>query len=149
MSTYVYLEAESRATVRRWFETEGQGQSVKLLLAESDTSHANKLKELFGNQVKEQIIIPSSADSVTQSLDHNEVVVPMRFDTLKTRRAGSLMIPAIHKRMEPFRKLWLLGFREFNLFSLSGSRTLMIPHLLDGMINKHKDKRQRKLQKTI
>jgi hypothetical protein len=69
------------------------------------------------------------------------VTVPLALYNAPMDFKPHVALPEMQPHYPLFRKLWRLGYRHFELFSLAGSRRLNVPHLLDAFEGTHRGRR--------
>lgn len=144
----VYVEPRSVGTVRRWLETVGRGSRVTLTAADDDLVGLSELARQYDHVAPEPVRLPLATEDAAGPLadrvdtsNLRRVVLPLALEDRWMRHAQGVRTPRLDKCFDAFRRLWRCGFREFELFSLAGRRVLEIPHMLDGLVGKHRGQR--------
>ena len=150
MNLLLYLPNQSSFLVERWLRIRTDVGTVQLLVSKSSLSLASELKSRYP-AVSEILILPESEDlegkqavSLREQIRGSgvtKVVLPLSVDTATLRFVEATNIPDLRPFYSAFRQLWLLGFREFEIFNLNGTQTFFIPRLLDEFVDLHKGKR--------
>lgn len=143
----VYAEPRSFGTLRRWLETVGRGRPTAPITAAAHQAKVRNLARKYEHLETEPRIVPEAdepAGALGELIEQRglrRVVMPLTLEDRKMRHAPALRIPRLDKYFDVFRRLWRCGFREFELFTLYGSRVFRIPHMLDEFIDRHKGER--------
>lgn len=150
MNTLLYLHntnAQSAFLAERWLRIRGKNSDVILFYHPATHAKAKELKETYS--LFEVLPLPKLDDVQEMQIVRNKfnvinlkkIVLPLSLESEQLRFVMGTQIPGFKRHYNLFRHLWLVGLREFELFSLFGSRNIYIPHILDEFINIHKGKR--------
>jgi len=148
--SFLYIPPESCFLAERWLQSNTGIASVQLITPRSAFAVAQALKSQFP-AVSKVLILPEDENLPTKSLaswnkalkesNFNKVVLPISMNTVAFRFIEKCNTPDLMPFYPLFRRFWLLGIREFEIFSLNGSMNIRVPFLLDHFKNLHEGKR--------
>ncbi len=130
--SFLYIP-EDAYLAERWLNDHSREPVIKAFFASPDQSIRSRLSERYQNlewveEVKS--ISPSAIAVLPTQVEH----VPLAFYPETKRPDWTSIYPIVQK-------LWQAGFREFEFYSLAGSKRVSIPYLLDHFIDIHKGRR--------
>jgi len=128
------------------------GASVTLIAEEAALPAANALRDHFPAVTAVRTVDDAAAGDVgilPETQEHgrdaratsSRIVMPLSLDTIPMEHQFPVGLPQVAPWYDTVRRLWRQGFREFEFYSLSGSRLLRVPHLLDAFRDAHKGRR--------
>lgn len=135
MATCLYLDAASSYLAERRLRVDDAGTPITLY-AEPD---ALALARTF--QARFPFIVSVQDVDTGDPAPSERIVLPLSLDVVPLEHQFPVRLPRLVPHYDTVRRLWRRGFREFEFFNLSGSRTLHVPHLLDAFRDKHKGRR--------
>ncbi len=135
MTTYLYLHAPWRFLVERRIVDGADNETFVLVCASAARTIGLELKRRH----------PSvSACLYDEEMLHAEtppatsmIVLPMSFEMRPMPYKPGVETPFLPPHYPLLNKLWRLGFREVELYSLAGTRRLAMPLMLDAFHNRH------------
>ena len=139
MNQFIYLHDQGDWLARRWLAAHGAEGPVTLLCDAAGRPAAEALRTQHPSVTAVHAL--DAADAVFTPPNPPRVVLPVSCDMVPLRYNPPVQMPDVAPLYPLIRRLWTAGFREFELFSLAGSRTLAVPHLLDVFRNRHKGHR--------
>lgn len=143
MRTWLYFHPDYPILAQRWLEEHAGTAPVCLL---HDAPAAILARRLASNHPAVEALVcldDAGAGALLglEGVERPRVVLPISPDGVVVRYHAPLQQPALQPFYPVFRRLWLAGFREFALFSLSGLRVVAMDYLLDAFAGIHRNRR--------
>lgn len=139
MNRFIYLFEQGGWLARRWLAAHGAEAPVTLICDAETKPMAEALRAQHPSVTVVHAL--DAADAAITPSSPPRVVLPVSCDMVPLRYNPPVQMPDVAPLYPVIRRLWRAGFREFELFSLAGSRTLAVPHLLDAFRNRHQGRR--------
>ncbi len=146
MSLFLYLPDDSVFLAMRWLEANASAESVYLLHEATAVARAEELRARY--PCVRDVVALDDKPETTKRLGTllpeegpRQITVPIALDTIPLRYLFPVQMPDVAPHHRLFRRLWGLGFREVELFNLSGTRRLRIPHMPDEFHGRHQGQR--------
>lgn len=131
-SPIVYFPKDSRLA-ERWLSSRSADDDAVVFLPAESATDSERLRAKFP-----LFRFVRNLDG----LDRNgRIVLPIPVESRPLVYYPTTSIPDWTPLYSLVRSFWLEGFREFEFFSLSGSRKMNIPFLMDHFVDRHKGKR--------
>ncbi len=133
MSNFFLYIPQDSTLAERWLSSHRHEPEIETAFFSPDPEERRRLTENFPN-IK-PLEGPGAASTGTVAVLPVQVdSVPLAFYPETTRPDWTPIYPLV-------RELWNRGFREFEFYSLAGSKRVTIPYLLDHFVDLHKGKR--------
>lgn len=142
-STFLYLTQVTAELARRWLQERANDTPVTILAEPDAATIADQLRAEFGDAVTViQLPEGDARDSTFPAgLGQADVVLPLPLYSVPMDFKPTVALPDVTPHYATVRRLWRLGFRTFHVYTLAGTQTYRIPHLLDGFMDRHSGKR--------
>lgn len=139
----LFLHPDGEYLAERWLRTVPPDIPVLLLPDPASMEAARRLGA--GRSSLEVASLDGNSDEVRARLQAYgpgaRIVLPLPVDVEPMEYRFPVRQPRLAPYFSLLRRLWLLDFREFELWSLTGTRVLQMPHLLDEFRDLHKGSR--------
>lgn len=139
MNRFIYFHKQGAWLVRRWLAAHAAEGPVTLLCDAAMRQAAEAFRARHPSVAGVHVLDKGGGTLVLP--DSPCVTLPASCDVVPLRYKLPGQMPDVTPLHPLIRRLWFLGFREFELFSLAGSRALAVPNLLDAFSNCHKGQR--------
>ncbi len=139
MTTYLYLHAPWRFLVERRIAESTDDETFVLVCASAARTVGLELKRRYPSVsacLYDEEMLHSEAPPTTHL-----IVLPMSFEMRPMPYKPGVETPFLSPHYPLFNRLWRIGFREVELYSLAGTRRLAMPLLLDAFHNRHVGRR--------
>jgi len=145
MTTCLYVPRDAAFLAKRWLAARPDGETVCLVAAAGADALTAELRDAFPC-IQEVIEEDDPAtierlQALLAGMDVPQVTLPIAVDVLPLRYQFPARIPQVMPLYPLFQRLWRLGFRAMELYTLSGTRVLHVPHLLEEFQGRHQDRR--------
>lgn len=134
------LHPEGEYLAERWLRTVRPDAPV-LLLAEPGAIEAARRLAVTHSSIG-VAGLDDSPEELRSAFERYDpaarIVLPLPIDVDPMEYRFPARLPRLTPYFPLLRRLWLLGFRQFELWSLAGARVLHLPHLLDEFKDTHK-----------
>jgi hypothetical protein len=144
--TWLFLDHACPFLAENWLNRHAGGDvSVILLHEEAGAALARQLCE-HRPEIEKTLAVsdmPEALPALEKEPENSgpRVILAVDPDPVMLRYRAPLQMPALQPYYPLFRRLWLMGFREFELCHLGGSRVFRLDHLLDEVRNRHQGER--------
>lgn len=142
--TYVYLSQVTAELARRWLEERPADAGAVTILAERDARTIAEQLRSAGSHESAVVHLdegPETEPPVPGDVSQAEVVLPLPVYSVPMDFNPTVALPDLAPHYPIVRRLWRIGFRAFRLYTLAGSRTFRLPHLLDEFGGGHQGQR--------
>jgi hypothetical protein len=137
----LYLAAGPADLAERWLDSLALDAEAGLLMEPGAEDTALAFQQRYAG-VQEVRRLPEGGVPNFEPPDESVLVtVPLALYSVPLDYKPHLALPELQPHYPVFRKLWRLGYRHFELYSLAGSRRLNVPHLLDAFEGTHRGRR--------
>jgi hypothetical protein len=143
MRTWLYLHQDFPLLAGRWLDEHSDASPVCLLHDAAGRARAQRLAAA-NPAIMQTVCLDDTEACASMGLEGVErprVVLPISPDHIVLRYHAPVQQPAMQPFYPHFRRLWLAGFREFEVYSLSGARVMAVEHLLDAFAGVHQGRR--------
>lgn len=145
----VFVAKGTRHLVERWLRKIPKGAQILLVIPTENTDEGRELFEKYHMKICNYAIVGNHSAAANKQLQEvlkslqgfDSVMIPFTGRQVELQFQPNNFIPDLPPHYEMVRGLWKNGFRHFALYTLSGTKHLHFPNLLDNFVDKHINKR--------